>query len=292
MIDLKQVAKEINEILDNRRRELQLTFEEDTHTYTMLDNDGVLRSDWKSVSTIVKKFYEPFDAESKSYEKAKGDLEEQQRLLAEWAYKGSIATNQGSRAHYELEKYVVGLHNDYKEVRKPIFECNEEQILNSDNMIKAGKKFVNVMLNERNSVLLDTELVSGMNSINGENIGYVGQGDNYYLVLNKDKTEPLLLVTDYKTNDPKNFEPQWYTKKMYPPFDDYDSTDLQHYYLQLPLYSRLLIDMLKGSKYENLKLGGCIIVLLKKDATYVEYRVPKLFNDVLMNIDLSRYLYV
>ena len=292
MIDLKQVAREINEILDNRRKELQLTFEEDSHTYTMLDKDSVLRSDWKSVSTIIKKFYEPFDAESKSLEKAKGDLEEQQRLLNEWKMKGSLATNQGSRVHYELEKYVVSLYGNYKEVRKPIFECNEQQIMNSDNMIIAGKDFVNTLLNERNAVLLDTEFVGGINSLDDENIGYVGQGDNAYLVLNKDKTEPLLLITDYKSNDPKNFEPQWYTKKMYAPFDEYDSTDKEHYYVQLVLYARLLLDMLKDSKYENLKLGGCIIVLLKSDATYVEYRVPKLFNDTLMNIDLKPYLHV
>ena len=60
---------------------------------------------------------------------------------------------------------------------------------------------------------------------------------------------------------------------MYSPFGEYHDTALGHYYLQLPLYARLLLKMLKGTKYENLKLLGCVIVLLKEDCSFQEYNL-------------------
>ena len=61
MIDLNEVAKEIRGLLDKRREELELTFVEDTHTYYMKDETGVIRSDYPSVSKVMKYFYEEFD---------------------------------------------------------------------------------------------------------------------------------------------------------------------------------------------------------------------------------------
>ena len=39
-MDLKKIAEEIREILDEKRKDLELTFIEDTHTYYMKDTDG------------------------------------------------------------------------------------------------------------------------------------------------------------------------------------------------------------------------------------------------------------
>ena len=55
-MDLKQIAKEIREIISNRQKEFNLTFEEDAHKYTMLDIDGKLRDDFPSVSKLMKIF--------------------------------------------------------------------------------------------------------------------------------------------------------------------------------------------------------------------------------------------
>ncbi len=49
-MDLKEIAKDIRGILDERRDEIGLTFEEETHKYTMNDGLGFSRSDWPSVS--------------------------------------------------------------------------------------------------------------------------------------------------------------------------------------------------------------------------------------------------
>ena len=61
-MDLKQIAKEIREIISNRQKEFNLTFEEDAHKYTMLDIDGKLRDDFPSVSKLMKIFYTEFDS--------------------------------------------------------------------------------------------------------------------------------------------------------------------------------------------------------------------------------------
>lgn len=283
-MDLKIISQEINELLENRRKELDLTFVEEDHIYFMRDTDGVLRKTFPSVSKIIKKFHKPFDAEGKALEKCNGDPEEAAILQEQWSALGSYATNMGSRVHFELETEVVERNGAYKEVRQPIFECDEAQLLKSDSMIVAGKSFLDLM-EERGAVLLDTEIVLGDNEL-----GYTGQPDKCWLMFNKDKTDFGLVITDWKTNQPKNFEVQWYTGKMYPPFEDYRDTALSHYYIQLPLYARLLLKMLKGTKYENLKLLGCVVVLLKEDSTFVEYKVPSQVNKTVLEIDLTKYI--
>jgi hypothetical protein len=250
----------------------------------MRDTEGVLRKTVPSVSKLIKKFHKAFDAEGMSLRMCKGDPEAAALLREEWKQSGTYATNMGSRVHFELESDTISRFGDYKEVRQPIFECDEAQLLRSDSMIKAGKEFLDLMI-ERGAILLDTEIVLGDNEL-----GYTGQPDKVWLMFNKDKTDFGIVITDWKTNQPKNFEVQHYTGKMYAPFNQYHDTALGHYYLQLPLYGRLLLQMLKGTKYENIELFGCLISHLKEDGTYDEYRVPKDVIQKVFNIDFSNYL--
>jgi len=94
-MDLNKVAEEIRNILSERQKEFQLTFEEDEHKYTMLDVDGTLRSDFPSVSKVMKLFYDEFPTEKKAFEMSGGNPDETERLLAEWAEKGTKSTNMG-----------------------------------------------------------------------------------------------------------------------------------------------------------------------------------------------------
>jgi hypothetical protein len=283
-MDLYKIREEILEIISQKQKDLQLTFEESTHKYTMSDVDGNLHNNWPSVSKVLKKFYEEFDSETISYNKAKGDPVEQQRLLAEWKAAGDYSTNMGSRVHYILEKKSHEIFNIIKEVRKPEFDCDFEQILKGDSMINAGDKFLKLM-KERNGVLLDTEMVLGH-----PGIGYTGQPDKIWIIENRKKTEFGILITDYKTNKPKNFMPTRFTKKMKYPFGEIDDTALGHYYLQLPLYGKLILKMLEGTKYENLKLYGCIVTLLKEDSEFEEFRVPQKVIDTILEMDMKKYL--
>jgi len=284
MIELKNVASEILEILEKRRQELELTFVEETHTYTMKNLKGELKSDWPSVSKIMKLFYEEFDSEGISFKKANGDLEVQQQLLDEWKAAADYSINVGSRTHFLLEKKSLELFEIEKEVRQPIFECDFGQILKSDSMVSAGTNFLNTM-KERKVLLLDTELILGDNEL-----GYTGAPDKVWLIMNKEQTEVGLVITDYKTNKPKNFEESHFTTRMKYPFQKHPNNALGHYFTQLPFYGKLLLKMLQGTKYENIKLFGCIIVLVKDDGTFEEFRVPKDVITTILDMDMSKYL--
>ena len=276
---LNDAVKEIRDVISKRQEELGLTFVEEDHIYTM---NG--KTDYPSVSKVLSKFHKKFPTEQAALNKAGGDPYKQQELIKEWEAAGLYSTNLGSRVHYVLEKRVIEMNGGYKEVRQPIFECDLEQLMKSDKMITAGSKYLKLM-EERGAILLDTEMVLG-----DPELGYTGQPDKVWLIHNKTKSDFGLLITDWKTNKPKNFQENSFTERMYEPFQKYPNTALGHYYVQLPLYGRLLIKMLQGSKYEGLKLYGCIISHLKEDSNYDEYRVPKEIIDTVMNMNIKMYI--
>jgi hypothetical protein len=275
-MNLTNIAKEIRDIITIKQKELKLTFDEDEHKYTIqLLNSDKLTTSFPSVTTLIKRYYVEFPKMEKSLQMCNGDLDKQRQLLLEWQASADYANNIGSRTHYELEKYHLKFNNFIKEVRKPIFECNEIQTNISENMIYAGKEFLDLMLT-RNAILLDTEMVLGCNILK-----YTGQPDTVWLILSK-SGELGFIITDYKTNKPKNFEIHSYTKQMLKPFEQYPDTALSHYYLQLPFYGRLLLSMLKGSKYNDIKFLGGVIVHLKENRTFKEYKIP---TDILKKVN-------
>jgi hypothetical protein len=278
-MNLSDIAKEIRDVISQKQKELGLSFEEENHIYTM---NG--RTDYPSVSKVLKKFYTEFPTEQAAYNKAGGDPQRQQELIEEWAAAGDYSTNMGSRVHFVLESEVIKKHGNYKEVRQPEFKCDLTQIMKGDAMIIAGKKYLDLM-EQRGAVLLDTEMVLGHPELE-----YTGQPDKVWLMMNRDKNEYGIVITDWKTNKPKNFVSTSYTKKMLKPFGNYDDTALGHYYVQLPLYGKLLLKMLEGTKYEDIKFYGCVISHLKEDSTYEEYRVPQDVVSIVMDMNVKKYL--
>lgn len=281
---LESISKEIRNLLEKKKEEIELKFIEENHQYFMKDIDGSIKSNFPSVSAIIKQFHEPFDSRGMSLRISKGDTVAASLLEEQWRQAGEYSTNMGSRVHFELEIETISRYGEYKEVRKPLFNINEEQKIKSDNMIIAGKQFIDLM-HKRGSVLLDTEIILGDPE---EQI--TGQPDTCWLMMNKEKTDFGFVITDFKTNQPKNFDVHHYTKKLYPPFSNYHDNALGHYYLQIPLYARLLLKMLKGTKYENNNFLGGVIVLLKEDATFTEYKIPANITNIVLNMDLTKYI--
>ena len=283
-MDLHKIAEEIRNTLEEKRKELELTFIEEDHIYYMKDINGKIRSNFPSVSKVLKKFYIPFDADTKALQMSDGDEYEANILLEKWKKAGDYSTNLGSRVHYELEFDLIGRYDNYKEIRRPIFECDDVQIDKSDRMISAGKEFIDLMIS-RGAVLLDTEIVLG-----DPELGYTGQPDKIWLMLNKTKDNFGIVVTDWKTNQPKNFLVQPYTGWMLHPFENYHDTALTHYYVQLPLYAKLMIKMLQNTKFEDLKLLGCVVTHLKENGTFDEYKVPSEISQGVMQMNIKQYL--
>jgi hypothetical protein len=283
-MDLKNIAREINEVVSDRRKEIELEFIENRHTYYMKDTNGVRRRNFPSVSKIMKKFYPPFDQQEMALKMCNGDFDKAKELINEWKELGRLSVNLGSRTHFLLEENIVKDYDNFKELRRPEFSCDEEQIVKSDNMVIAGKEYIDLM-HKRGAVLIDTEMVLG-----DPELGYTGQGDNTWLMENKKKDGFGLVITDWKTNQPKNFVSQWYTKKMYKPFHLYDDTALGHYYIQIPLYGKLLLKMLENTKYKDIKFLGGVVVLLKDNATYEEFKVPQPIVNTVLNMDIKKYI--
>ena len=282
-MDLKKIAQEIRDIISERQKEFQLTFEEESHKYTMLDNKGDLRSDFPSVSKVMKLFYDEFPTEQAAFNKAGGDPDEAERLVNEWAELGRKSANLGSRCHFFLEEHTLKEFGIDKVVRQPIFDCDAEQIIKSDTMIIAGKRYIE-LLKERGCVLIDTEIVLGHPELE-----YTGQPDKVWLVIGTNGKVGIL-ITDWKSNKPKNFEVTRYTKKMKSPFEDLPNNALGHYNTQLPFYGKLLLKMLEGSKYEDIQLLGCIIVLITDEREYHEHRVSKKTINKILEMDVKKYL--
>ena len=283
-MNLYDISLEMRNALEEKRKQLELSFIEEDHIYYMRDLNGEIKSNFPSVSRLISKFHKHFDSEGKALQMCKGDPEGAKELLAEWKQAGDLSTNMGSRVHFELETDTIDRFGNYKNVRQPIFDINEEQQRKSDAMIGAGKEFLDLML-ERGGVLLDTEMVLG-----DPEEGYTGQPDKVWLMMNRQKTDYGLVITDWKTNKPKNFEVQYYTGRLYPPFGNYHDNALGHYYLQLPLYGRLILKMLQGTKFDKTKLMGSVVVLLKENGTFEEFRVPKEISDTILTMDLKKYL--
>ena len=282
-MDLKKIAQEIRDIISERQKEFQLTFEEESHKYTMLDNKGDLRSDFPSVSKVMKLFYDEFPTEQAAFNKAGGDPDEAERLVNEWAELGRKSANLGSRCHFFLEEHTLKEFGIDKVVRQPIFDCDAEQIIKSDTMIIAGKRYIE-LLKERGCVLIDTEIVLGHPELE-----YTGQPDKVWLVIGTNGKVGIL-ITDWKSNKPKNFVVTRYTKKMKSPFEDLPNNALGHYNTQLPFYGKLLLKMLEGSKYEDIQLLGCIIVLITDEREYHEHRVSKKTINKILEMDVKKYL--
>jgi hypothetical protein len=265
-MDLKKIAQEIREIISQKQKEFQLTFEEESHTYTMLDLNGELKSDFPSVSKVMKIFYDEFPTEQAAYSKAGGDPDEAERLINEWAELGRKSTNLGSRCHFILEEHTL-----------------KEFGIKSDSMIVAGKRYID-LLKERGCVLIDTEMVLGH-----PELGYTGQPDKVWLVVGTNGKIGIL-ITDWKSNRPKNFQTTRYTKNMKVPFQDLPDNALGHYNTQLPFYGKLLLKMLEGTKYEDILLLGCIIVLITDEREYHEYRVSKKTMNTILEMEMEKYL--
>jgi hypothetical protein len=283
-MNLKEIALDIRDIIEKKRKEFGLEFFEDEHKYLMRDLDGNIRDNFPSVSKVLKHFYTEFPTEEAALKKAGGDYLEAERLKEEWAQAGRDSTNLGSRTHFFLEQDTIARYGSYKEVRQPIFECDIFAEAKSDSMISAGKSYLD-LCEQRGLYLLDTEMVLGH-----PELGYTGQPDKVWLTMNASGSGFGLLITDWKTNKEKNFQTTSYTKPMLHPFQEYPDNALGHYYLQLPFYGKLLLKMLEGTKYEGTKLLGGIVVLVKDSLEYEEFRVPKPIIDTIMNMDMSLVL--
>lgn len=265
-IELLNLAQEIRETIDEERINRKLFFVEKSHKYSIYDPvSEEMVSSMPSVSTLLHKFHEPFDGLAKSIQMMDGDVKMAEELRLEWKQKGIDASGMGSYAHYKLEQYIWALFDIDKNVRKPYYSLKEDDMKMAQKMLKTGVDLIHKIV-ENNFVPIDTECIMG--SID---LGYFGQCDNLWL--GEHKNNIVFLMTDYKTNQTKNFEEQHYNIPMREPFTDLIDTDLSKYYIQQPLYAQLFKDMLKNTPYKDISFIGFRILHLRDGGT--SFKIPK-----------------
>ena len=273
-MEINEKAQEIRDALQRYRESVNLTFTEEGHKYTIDGIDKIV-----SVSGIVSRYHESFDAEEVSLRMCDGDEEAAQELRDDWSERGRVARLTGNYVHYHLEKYLVDLFELDKEVREPILEgIDESMIKRGDNLIQAGKAQVQRMV-DAGAVLVDTEVVMG-----SPKAGYVGQCDCLWLGRDKDGNFKLCL-TDWKTNKPSKFSYSMFNKPMFAPFEDTPDNAVGKYSLQLGLYERLVVDMLDDPE---LVFSSSIIVSLRQrpKGSYKEFRLTDEMRQLIYNLEV------
>ena len=86
---LTEFSLKIRKAIEDKQKELNLSFVEDTHTYHIRDKNGNMTTKFPSVSTVIKQFYNDFPSLEKSYQMSNGSLKEQDELLKAWKHKSS-----------------------------------------------------------------------------------------------------------------------------------------------------------------------------------------------------------
>ena len=274
-----QMAEGIRKTLENRRKEISLSFREQDHTYFMTNEQG--QSKFPSVSDILKNFHKPFNEEKELERMSKGDPRIKLQLKKKWSNNRSAGKNIGSKVHYNLEKLAIHQFGYHKTPRTPFFEIDKKQLRKSNSMINAGSNFLSWVQHVKGAILLDTEMVLG-----DPELGYAGQPDKVWLV--QRPTGYRLVITDWKTNKPGKFQIQ--SGSMKDPFSNLGCSNLNKCYLQLSFYAKLLSKMLQGTKYENLQVDRCYIILLQENSSFRQFKVPDNIKNKVMDMNMNVYL--
>ena len=198
----------------------ELQFNADNHLYFL---EG---KNYPSATTLIKRFYEPFDKSIAKWSARKAGVTEQE-ILAQWKAKADAALELGNRVHDYAEKLAVFYAGLTKEIRSPqdfkelgIYQWYQD-------------------LDRDRYILLVTELPLYHKPENPEVDGeayYAGTADAIFY----DRKLEGLLVVDWKTNNTlfKNYK----NKKMLGPFKHLLDNNYNHYQIQLSLYRMALED--------------------------------------------------
>lgn len=212
-----------------------LDFNPEEHVYKHRDRQ------LSSVSSVIKRFVEPFDAENISKFVALKRGITQEEVLAEWEAKKIAACDRGNEAHLFGENYEKGMTptNGF-----------EQAIVN----------FWDSIPDHIEPFLFELQMFS-------QELGIAGTAD---IILYNNKTEKFI-IADYKTNIDlfKNFK----GKKLLEPFQNLLDSPFNKYQIQLSLYQYLFEQ--SGFEVESRRL-----IWLKEDGSFEMFKTNNLINSI------------
>lgn len=239
---------------------MALTFKEEGHLYESVDpNDQI---DWVSVTSLVGKFKQPFDAEAQSVKSSKNKRSkwfglEPERIREIWESESKRATDLGTFYHNQREDDLMSFDTMTKEgVEIPVIPPN----------IQDGVKFAPAQ-----------QLIAGVYPEHFtylKSAGVCGQADYVEVVNGK------INIMDYKTNKEikkrsyKNWEGVY--QMLSSPVSHVEDCNLQHYSLQMSIYMYIMLKHNPKLKPGTLTIQHVMFEKIRDD----EYGYPvTLYND-------------
>jgi hypothetical protein len=215
----------------------ELSFEEEKHKY-YVSSKGLD----KSVSALIKAFYEPFDAEAIApYSAAKAGVTTEE-ILKQWADINQESRDRGHRVHNFGEIY------QFNRNLKP--SCPQEEAI---------VKFWNDLPEHILPVAAELRMYHFKHL-------YAGTAD---IILYDTKTQTYI-IADYKTN--KDLLKNYKGKTLLAPFENLLDNPLNHYVIQLSYYQILLEQVL------GVRVSKRIVIHLQLDGDYKLYDCQDITN--------------
>ena len=204
---------------------MSLIFNEKDHTYKSIDG---LDIKWTSVTSLISKFKNKFDAKKVSEKVTKNKRSKWYKIKPEeirkiWEKESKRATDLGTFYHNQREDDLCSLSSIERDgVTIPVFPCEP---------LKDGKKISSKQKLEPG--------VYPEHMVFLKSAGICGQADLVEVVNGK------VNIIDYKTNKEikeesyKNWE--GLSDKMLPPLQNLDDCNFNHYSLQLSIYMYIIL---------------------------------------------------
>lgn len=226
---------------------LGLEFDEPNHVYTYLGQTLT------SVTTVIKRYSVPFEAEAQAQRIAERDGTTPEALLVKWLNNNVEAAYRGSYVHAHIEE--ICRHFDATgEIRANLVGHPERMI----QQLRAAWRWFS-----DHPEIQQGYLAPEFRVVHGE-LGLAGTID---LVASSYEGVPAII--DWKTN--KTLSVDGYSN-MLPPFQRgklaLPDSNLFHYYLQLNMYRRILMD-----RYD-FEPAMMVLVHLQENGRYTSYGVP------------------
>lgn len=204
-----------------------------------------------SVSSVIKKYTAPFDADKIAGFVAKKRGITKEEVLAEWEAKKNAACDRGNAAHAFGEEFAIN----------PIQYDSEFAPVYNNGLEQAILRFWDNIPDHIEPFLFELKMYS-------EDLGIAGTAD---IILYNTLTGKFI-ICDYKTNEDlfKNYK----KKKLLKPFNDLLDMPYSKYELQLSMYQILFEQC--GFEVESRR-----IIWLQDDGTYKSYKTQDLTSRLL-----------
>lgn len=232
-----------------------MVFDEPSHTYKVRGN-GLM-----PVSTFIKNFVKPFEANKIApYTAAKEGITTQQ-VLTNWDTIRIEACANGTRVHDFGERYVIDNYNVSSDLKfKSVLQHlkNDEKLQPKElALIKFWKKKPEYYI----PVALELRMFC-------EELGIAGTADIILL----DTRDNTLVIADYKTN--KDLFKQYKDQKLLGIFKHMNDCPYSKYKIQLSMYQILL-------ELTGYKVSRRFLVWLKEDGEYEVFDTKNITGEII-----------